>query len=237
MDSLFSISALQEAAAAGRTRARVHAQVASTTRKETKDGKPFWEVALADALGKLTLRAWSDAPAFPQCANLQTNAFLEVRGEFSLGNFGLESRDWQCRELSPEERQQLLAGPPEQHARLAADFSFLETSVASMAEPRLQALCTVFLKEFRERLLRTGAARGNHHARRGGLVEHTAQMLRSALALAAVYPPSIAISSSRACSFTTAANCGKTATWPMASPCPSRNWASSSATSPSAWSS
>ena len=46
----------------------------------------------------------------------------------------------------------------------------------------------MFLEELGERFRRTAAARNNHHARRGGLVEHTAQMMRSASALCPVYP-------------------------------------------------
>ncbi len=40
---------------------------------------------------------------------------------------------------------------------------------------------------FGERFRRTAAARNYHHARRGGLVEHTAQMMRVALALCPLY--------------------------------------------------
>jgi 3'-5' exoribonuclease len=39
-----------------------------------------------------------------------------------------------------------------------------------------------------DRFRRTAAARKNHHARRGGLVEHVAQMMRSAEAVCGVYP-------------------------------------------------
>jgi 3'-5' exoribonuclease len=49
-------------------------------------------------------------------------------------------------------------------------------------------LAELFLQDYGERYRRAAAARSNHHARRGGLVEHVAQMLRAALALAEVYP-------------------------------------------------
>jgi len=39
-----------------------------------------------------------------------------------------------------------------------------------------------------DRFGRTAAARKNHHARRGGLVEHVAQMMRSADAICGIYP-------------------------------------------------
>jgi 3'-5' exoribonuclease len=49
-------------------------------------------------------------------------------------------------------------------------------------------LCQAFLQEWGERFRRAAAARKYHHARRGGLVEHTAQMMRVAKAIAPVYP-------------------------------------------------
>ena len=58
---------LKQRAIAGRTEAAVHGQVESLVKKETRDGKPFWELLLADAEAKITLRAWSDAPAFAAC--------------------------------------------------------------------------------------------------------------------------------------------------------------------------
>jgi 3'-5' exoribonuclease len=48
-------------------------------------------------------------------------------------------------------------------------------------------LCQRFFTQLGDRFRRTAAAKRNHHARRGGLVEHVAQMMRSAAALAPVY--------------------------------------------------
>ena len=188
MDPLLTISALRTAAAAGKVRGCTQVQVESTTRKETRDGRPFFEVHVVDASDKFTLRAWHDSVAFPLCGGLQPGTFLEICGEFSLGNYGLDAKEWQCRELTEAERQALLAGNAEQGAKVAADFAYLTEVVATLRDPRLRTLGEVYLTEYGERLSRTAAARGNHHARRGGLVEHTAQMLRCALALQPLYP-------------------------------------------------
>lgn len=185
---ILTIALVKQAAARGKVKAALHGQIESLQKKETRDGKPFWELTVADAEGKLTLRAWSDAPAFGQCAGLKANAFLEVTGEFSSGSFGVESRDWSCRELTEEERVALLAGPPEVRARQAADYQSLTTTVETIGDPRLRGLGRIFFTEFGERFRRTSAARFNHHARRGGLVEHVAQMMRSAVAVAGAYP-------------------------------------------------
>jgi 3'-5' exoribonuclease len=60
--------------------------------------------------------------------------------------------------------------------------------VGAISDPRLRALAQHFLADHGARFRRAAAARGNHHARRGGLVEHTAQMMRAVLAVASVYP-------------------------------------------------
>jgi 3'-5' exoribonuclease len=187
--AIFTIPTLKQAAHQGRLEATVRGQVDSLTRKDARNGKPFWELVVADSEAKMTLRAWSDEPAFARCEELQPAAFIEISGAFShTPNFGLDAKGWNCRELTLEERDALLAGPPELRARQEADFRFIEAQAASVGDPRLKALCLLFLAEHGERLRRSAAARQNHHARRGGLVEHVGQMLRTALALAAVYP-------------------------------------------------
>src|SRR5947199_7761956 len=60
-------------------------------------------------------------------------------------------------------------------------------AVTAISDPRLRGICELFLKDFGERFRRTAAARTYHHARRGGLVEHTAQMMRVATQIAPVY--------------------------------------------------
>jgi 3'-5' exoribonuclease len=183
------LSVLKQRAQAGRVEAAVWGQVETLVRKDTRDGKPFWELTLADAEAKITLRAWSDAPAFAACEQMAVGDFLEVTGEFAQsGAFGLDAKRWNCRELTVEERDTLLAGPPDLRAKQESDYAFIEQSVADISDPRLQALASTFLTEYGPRFRRAAAARGNHHARRGGLVEHVAQMMRSALAISAAYP-------------------------------------------------
>jgi 3'-5' exoribonuclease len=169
--------------------ARVHGQIYSLTQKETQQKKPFYELILADAETRFVLRAWNDAPNFKLCAELKQGAFLEVTGEFeSSATYGLDAKVWTCRELEPDEVEGLLAGPKSLREKQAADYAHIEECVGTIADPRLKAVCAGFLEELGERFRRTAGARNNHHARRGGLVEHTAQMMRAALALCPVYP-------------------------------------------------
>ncbi len=187
--AILSITQLKQIASQGRVEAKVHVQVDTLNRKETKGGKPYWEALFADAESRMVLKAWSDTPAFEICETLSPETFLEIGGEFiNDANFGLDAKNWTVRELSIEERDALLAGPPELRAKQAAYFDYIQEQVADIADPRLHALCAVFLADHGDRLRRSAAARNNHHARRGGLVEHVGQMMRTAVAIAGAYP-------------------------------------------------
>jgi len=184
-----SISNLKSAAAVGQVEASVHVQVEAITQKETRDQKPYFEVALVDATSKMTLRAWSDSSAFQACSGMRRGEFLEVRGYFvKNGGFGLDAKNWECRPLTSEEREALLAGPGELREKQRVDFEFIMGTIATIRDPRLKSLCELFLTDFGVRFRRTAAARNYHHARRGGLVEHTSQMMRTGCLIADLYP-------------------------------------------------
>jgi 3'-5' exoribonuclease len=186
---LLPIAQIKRTAAETRIDARVRGQIETLARKETKDGKPYFELVLNDGDGKLSLKAWSDAPAFSFCEGSCVGTFVEVQGDFGMnGAFGVEAKRWTVKELSKDERDQLLAGSEQTRAKQGADWADIEGFLAAIKDPRLVALTKAFVAEYGERFRRAAAARGNHHARRGGLVEHTAQMMRSAAAVASAYP-------------------------------------------------
>src|SRR5437868_14338633 len=186
---LMTLSEIRRAAQAGPVTARAHVQVESAAPKLTREQKPYCELSLADACDRMTLRVWSDHPAYKACSALSSESFIELTGEFgSHSQFGLEAQKWTVRPLTPQEKSELLQGPPELRAKQTGDWKFIVETTAKISDPRLRSLCDAFLKEFGERFRRTAAARKYHHARRGGLVEHTAQMMRTATAIAPMYP-------------------------------------------------
>ncbi len=173
----------------GRAFGVVHAQIEGIALKETKEGKPFYEFSLADTGARLTLKVWSDAPAFPCCSQFRAGEFIAIDGEFTHSpQFGLDAKRWEARHLTEAERDLLLAGPPALREKQANDFEYILNDVASIHDPRLAGICKVFLADFGERFRRAAAARTYHHARRGGLVEHVAQMMRNADGICGAYP-------------------------------------------------
>jgi 3'-5' exoribonuclease len=169
--------------------ARVHVQVEGATAKVTREQKPYCELGLADAADRMTLRVWSDHPEFKACDSLKASDFIELSGEFvQHQQFGLDARKWKVRHLSAQERSELLQGPPDLRARQAADWNYIGERTRALGDPRLRALGEAFLEEHGDRFRRTAGARSYHHARRGGLVEHVAQMMRVAIEVAPLYP-------------------------------------------------
>lgn len=190
MPSLLSISQLKQAAREhSPIEAEVHAQIEKLTLKEASNGKPFYEVLLRDESESMTLRAWTDTPAFETCSLRQRGDFVGIEGLFShTGAFGLDARGWQLDLLPEEAIDLLLEGSPERRTLLDLAWQQLLDAIDSISDPRLLGLCRQFIDQHGVRFRRAAAARGNHHARRGGLLEHTARMMECSLALCSVYP-------------------------------------------------
>jgi 3'-5' exoribonuclease len=185
---LMTLTEIRRATQNGTVLARVRVQVESATPKLTREQQPYCELTLADACDRMTLRVWSDHPAYKTCSALTSQDFIELTAEFYQSQYGLDARKWMVRPLNEQEKNELLQGPADLRAKQESDFQFVRETVAAIADPRLHALSEAFLNEWGERFRRTAAARNYHHARRGGLVEHTAQMMRVAKQTAPLYP-------------------------------------------------
>ena len=185
---LLTITELRQSARGTPVEAAMRVQLESSTVRQTREGKDFHVLEFCDGSARFSLRVWSDASIFPRIGKeMVPRRFYELQGKWSENpKFGLEAIHWDFRVLEEKERRALLeVGSGEQQEN---DYRFIESQVVAMTDPRLQLLGRLFLERHGERFRRTAAAREYHHARRGGLVEHVAQMMRSALALAGAYP-------------------------------------------------
>ena len=183
-----SIGELRRHATEAPFEAAIQVQLDRIAEKKTKDGKPYLELLFADGTDALTIRVWSDHPMFTRVQPLPAPALLELSGQWvAREKYGIQPDTWDFRELDAEEREEFLRGPQSTGDRQRADLAYIAETVSGLADPRLRGLCLRFLQTYEELFLRTAAARKYHHARRGGLVEHVAQMMRAAVALSGVY--------------------------------------------------
>jgi 3'-5' exoribonuclease len=184
-----SIEELKQRAASDHGRTAIHAQIDGVIEKQTREQKPNIEIFLRDLTASFVLRVWSDHPFYLFAQGLRSGSFVAIEGEFSINSvFGLEAKNWMLRHLTAAEQTNLLAGPSYIREKQALDYADTRSFADSIRDPRLRALSTMFLDEFGDRMRRAAGARNYHHARRGGLVEHVAQMMRAAEALVSAYP-------------------------------------------------
>jgi 3'-5' exoribonuclease len=168
---------------------RIHAQVDGNAGKETSQGKPYHELKLTDAADSIIWRVFDGSPLFGEASLLQRGAWIELSADWvDTGKFGLDPRNASLRKLTDNEVQALLGGDEELRERQQADYGTITEFCNKMADPRLKALCLLYLQQHEERFQRAAAARDYHHARRGGLVEHVAQMMRCAAKICEAYP-------------------------------------------------
>lgn len=186
--SVISISSLKEQAGEVPLIASVLAQLQARTVKSTKGGKPYFDLTFADATGSLNLKVWSDSPLHSEAGSLPLNTIVRIEGEWTQNQYGVNGSAVSWKQLEDAGIADFLAGDPIVRKKQEKDFADITVLCGSMADLRLKKLCSHFFETMGDRFRRTAAARKNHHARRGGLVEHVAQMMRSADAISGIYP-------------------------------------------------
>lgn len=179
---------LSQLATATSARGSLLAQLAQKTLRTTKNGKPYLELQLADAAASLPLKVWDNLPWYPDFQARAVGDALAIDALWQSTPYGVELADARLRPLSPEEEELMLAGGKELQLRQLCDWQDICRLVDSIADPRLLELCRALISGFEPRFRRAAAARGYHHARRGGLVEHTAGVMRAADAICSAYP-------------------------------------------------
>ena len=165
----------------------VFAQIAQRSKKTTRTNKPYLDVVFADAEATVSIKVWEDKPWYDTLLNLPERSFVSAKGIWGKGNFGCEANDLKIRTLTADEEKILLLGSPELIRKQENDWQDIVSYTASVHDPRLKAICRLFLEKFEARFRRAAAARSFHHARRGGLGEHIAGMMRAASGICTAY--------------------------------------------------
>ena len=183
-----SVISLKSTAAEGETQGDVFVQLTQKLTKSTKAGKPYLELSFADAAESMVFKVWDNAPWNAVCQSMQEGAFMAVTAKWTCTQYGMEATDVDYRPLTPAEEEVLLSGGAELRRAQEAAWQEILDFIGGMQDPRLQALCRALTDTHQARFRRAAAARGMHHARRGGLVEHTAGVMRVAAAICSAYP-------------------------------------------------
>jgi 3'-5' exoribonuclease len=187
---LVNLQEISHAAAADGSpvQAELACQVAKRRENVTKAGKPYLDIEITDGSATEKFKIWEDSPAYKFFRDVVEGEGIKLEASFFRNQYGLNLERVRGRLLEKQELADLFAGTPERQAALERDWIDLTATVVEIKDPRIRLLCETYLKDYGEKFKRAAAARDYHHARRGGLLEHTAQMMRAAKALALAYP-------------------------------------------------
>jgi len=146
-----TISQLRQQTSDNPISATFDAQLERRVERETKGGKPYFEIFLVDGTGEMKLKIWDNKPQFKALETIDDGCLLRFSGDWTQNQYGIDSGKWDMRLLNETESQDFLAGDPETREKQDADWADILRMTGGIADPRLQKVCAVFIKKFEKK--------------------------------------------------------------------------------------
>ncbi|MFO7878318.1 MAG: OB-fold nucleic acid binding domain-containing protein [Desulfovermiculus sp.] len=163
--------------------------IAQARLSQSKNG-PFWDLTLQDKTGRINAKIW--APQSSAYSNLSPEQVVRIQAQvrsfrdqpqFVVQN--LEVLDFIQTGLDWSDFIPSSTRPPEE---MLAEVEDLCRQYLRYPPWRKLMKAVLSDQEMRNRLLHAPGAKNIHHAYRGGLLEHTLQVVRLCLAVSELYP-------------------------------------------------
>lgn len=154
--------------------------------RQDKNGKSFMDLEVADSSGSMAAKIWADSPAMQ--GQFEVHKFIAFRGQVKSYKDQLQLSIDECRETTDEDHKHgfdeslLVPSTREDIGDLWRRLTFLMTE--QVERPVLRRLASETMEIYGAALREHPAAKGMHHAYRGGLLEHTVSMAELAVAVA-----------------------------------------------------
>jgi 3'-5' exoribonuclease len=159
---------------------------------KTKTGKPYFRVGFRDGTRELSFPIWSDSPWAVDCRDQwNPGTFYKVRAVYQETNFGPQLEIRKIRETVEDDAADgfnpKICMPRSRFDSERMFHELVELAKDHILEHPLHTLVKSLLTANREELLTCPAARHNHHAYIGGLLEHMLSVAHSCIYLADKY--------------------------------------------------
>ena len=158
--------------------------------RQDRSGRDYLDLELADASGSILGRAWSDSSAM--ATEFAARGYVKFRGQVQSYRDQLQLKVDQCRQAGESDRadgfDEALLVPSTKFDLDELDRRLRELLEGQVQRPMLQRLATETLAVHGGALRTHPAAKGIHHAFRGGLLEHVVSMMELAVRFADQYP-------------------------------------------------
>ncbi len=158
----------------------------------TRDGKPYFRVSFRDARREVSFPIWGDSPLAVDCRDAWVpGKHYKIRGVYRDTDYGPQLDIRRIREVTATDADDGFSPTMcMAHSRFDPQEMFaemLELVRSRIEAPDLRALVELVLQENRETLLTLPAARRNHHAYVGGLLEHSLSVAKTCVYLGDKY--------------------------------------------------
>ncbi len=158
----------------------------------TRDGKPYYRCTFRDAGRSVTAMIWSDTPFFADCEqSWRAGQFYKLRCRYSENSYGPQIELDRIREVTEDDAADGFdPGDFLQSSRFDLEEMYAELTDLVEVEVEngpLRQLVAEILVTHADAIKTIPAAMRNHHAYRGGFLEHVLSVTRLALHLADKY--------------------------------------------------
>lgn len=151
--------------------------------RSTRQNKPYLRLTLTDGEQRsIVSNYWDYDPENNIC---EAGALLRIAGSVESFNGALQLKIRSVRKEDPSKLGGFVASAPESPEAM---FREIEAAASAIGDSQIRRVVCDILARRREQILSLPAAKTIHHDVIGGLLWHTLGMLRSAKALAPVYP-------------------------------------------------
>lgn len=154
--------------------------------REKKNGVPFLSLTLADRTGAIDSKIWDNVTELAK--TFEANDFIHARGKVQTFNNQHQAIVTWLRAV-PEDQVHLGDYIPHTEFDIESMYHEVLGTIDSFSNPDLKRLLGSIFRdpEFARRYKRSPAARVNHHAKIGGLLEHVLSLLRLSKLMASHY--------------------------------------------------
>lgn len=165
------------------------------TKKETasdRNGKAYFRVAFRDKGREVNFPLWENSPWTVDCRDRWApGLFFKLRAVYRETNYGPQLDIQRIREVNDADAEDgfdpSMCLPQSRFDPVEMFDELCRIIEQQVTDPALRQLVVSILTSHREELLPMAAARQNHHAYIGGLLEHTLSVTRSCVYLAEKY--------------------------------------------------
>lgn len=159
---------------------------------KTKTGKPYYRVGFRDGSREVSFPIWGDSPWAVECRDRWTpGVFYKLRAVYQETSFGPQLEIRKIREVVDADAADGfdpgLCLPRSRFDPQQMLGELLTIAKQQIVDLALRRLVESLLSHHRDALLTYPAARRNHHAYQGGLLEHTLSVTRTCVFLADKY--------------------------------------------------